>query len=109
MSWFLARIQEKPLTVDGVGTKFFGQTPNSSGYISTKWLVVVFLPIIPVRSYRVIEEYPDRQHNTHFSMEPLDTLNWVQIKETIWKAKFGYIVFVLLMVSFAIWSFRECM
>lgn len=109
ISWFLALTQEKPLTVDGVGTKFFGQTPSSNGYISTKWLVVVFLPIIPVRSYLVTEEFPGGPHNTHFSMKPLEELNWVQIKETIWKAKFGYLLFMLLIVGFAVWAFRECM
>jgi hypothetical protein len=109
ISWFLARVQEKPLTVDGIGTKFFGQSPNSGGYISTKWLVVVFLPIIPVRSYQVIEKYRGGQQNTHFSMTPLEKLDWAQIKETMWKSRFGYIVFVLLIVSFGIWAFRECM
>ncbi len=109
ISWFLARAQEKPLTVDGIGTKFYGQRSSFGGYISTKWLVVVFLPILPVKSYLVTEEFPGGPHNTNISMKPLEGLDWAQIKETAWKAKFGYLAFVFLIGSFAVWAFRECM
>jgi hypothetical protein len=111
LSWFLARFQEQPFTVDGIGTKLFGRSPapDSRGYISTKWLVVVFLPLLPVRSYQIIDEQNTRQNQTRYLMKPLERLHWEQIKETIWKSTLGYIVFILLLASFGIWSFRECM
>lgn len=110
VSWFLARIQNQTFTVDGIGTKFFGQSPSpdSRGYISTKWLVVVFVPILPVRSFQIIEEYPGGQHKTRYSINPLEELNWAQIKETMWKSRVGYIIFTLLFISFGVWSFWEC-
>lgn len=111
LSWFLARFQEQSFTVNGVGTKFFGQSPSpdSRGYISTKWLVVVFLPLIPVRSYQIVEEYNGAQRQPRYSMKPLERLHWEQIMGTMWKSIAGYIVFVILIASFGIWSFRECM
>jgi hypothetical protein len=111
LSWFLARLQDQPFTANGIGTSLVGRlpAPGSRGYISTKWLVVVFLPLIPVRSYRVIDEQTDRQHQTRYLMEPLERLHWEQVKATLWRWILGYIVFILLVLAFGLWSFRECM
>ncbi len=111
LSWFLARFQQTPFTVDGVGTRFFGQSPSadSSGYISTKWLVVVLLPLIPVRSHLIVEEDVPGQRQAGYSMRPLEKLHWEQIRETAWRSTLGYLIFVLLLASFGIWAFRECM
>ncbi len=45
-------------TFNGIGTKLYGMTdvgPDGS-YVCTKWFVLVYLPIVPLESYRVIKE-----------------------------------------------------
>ena len=105
VSWFFARIQRKAFTVDGVGTKFFGSSvsANLRGYISTKWLVVVFVPILPVRSYQIIEE------QTQAVISPLDQLDWVQVKETIRQSKLGYGIILFVVIGMSLWSVWQCM
>jgi hypothetical protein len=44
-----------PGTLAGFGTGFVGRTdrrPDGS-YITTEWLILAFLPVFPLRSYRV--------------------------------------------------------
>ena len=45
-------------TFNGIGTKFYGATDHGSdgSYITTNWFVFFYLPIIPLESFRVIEE-----------------------------------------------------
>jgi hypothetical protein len=43
---------------NGIGTKVYGkreENPDGS-YIVTKWFIIIFFPIIPLGSYRVIKE-----------------------------------------------------
>jgi hypothetical protein len=45
-------------TFQGIGTRFYGQRefePDGS-YITTKWFVFLYVPIIPLRSLRVIDQ-----------------------------------------------------
>jgi hypothetical protein len=44
-------------SVNGIGTKIYGkddEAPDGS-YVTTKWFVILFLPIVPLGSYRVSE------------------------------------------------------
>jgi hypothetical protein len=104
-SWFLARVQRKASTIDGVGTKFFGRTSSADGpgYISTKWLVFIFLPIFPVRSFRIVETLPQA------TMEPLKSLNWEQVKETLWRSKIWYGVILLIFIALDLWTVWRCL
>jgi hypothetical protein len=110
VSWLFARVQKTPLLVDGVGTKFFGQSPSaeSAGYISTKWLVFLFIPILPVKSYLILEDHFNKPGTPRPIINPLEKLNWIQVKETMWKWKFGYVTLIILVCSLGIWSFWEC-
>jgi hypothetical protein len=45
-----------PFTVNGIGTTYYGRRdigPDGS-YVTTEWLVFVYVPVIPIRSYRVV-------------------------------------------------------
>lgn len=44
-----------PRSVNGIGTKFYGRADEwaDGTYITTKWFIFFYLPIIPLRSYRV--------------------------------------------------------
>jgi len=44
----------------GIGTDFYGKrnyNPRDKSYITTKWWVFFLLPILPLKSYRVIKGY----------------------------------------------------
>lgn len=44
-----------PFTYNGCGTKYYGkrdQGPDGS-YVTTEWVTLVYLPLIPLRSFRV--------------------------------------------------------
>ena len=47
-----------PRSINGIGTRFYGGSdprPDHS-VITTEWFAVFFIPIIPLRSFRVIRE-----------------------------------------------------
>ena len=70
-------------TFNGVGTTLYGKrdpAPDGS-YVATKWVVLVFVPIIPLASYRVWEgETTDRflGSSTEYRLERLP-LQWRQV------------------------------
>lgn len=41
--------------INGVGTTFYGRSDKQAdgSYIATEWVVLVYLPIIPIRSFRM--------------------------------------------------------
>jgi hypothetical protein len=46
-------------TFNGIGTTIYGKrevNPDDGSYIVTKWFTVLYFPIIPLGSYRVIKE-----------------------------------------------------
>ena len=44
-----------PYTYKGIGTKYYGKRDleEDGSYLTTEWVVFVYLPLIPLRSYRV--------------------------------------------------------
>src|SRR5579863_6887787 len=47
------------LTLNGFGVTYYGKSdvwPDGT-YVKTKWIVVLFIPIIPLGSYRVVSEW----------------------------------------------------
>ncbi len=44
-------------TINGVGTKLCGKKniANDNAYQATKWFVIFYMPIIPLKTYRVLE------------------------------------------------------
>ena len=44
-----------PFTFNGTGTRYYGEREHDIGgtYITTKWIVVVGIPILPLSSWRV--------------------------------------------------------
>ena len=70
-------------TLNGTGTRLYGQrdeAPDSS-YTATKWVVVFFLPLLPLGSYRVLAENSTGMatyRNSTFTLMPLP-LHWRQV------------------------------
>lgn len=111
ISWFLARIQKTAFLYDGIGTMFHGQTalPDGRGTISTKWLVFLHLPILPVRSYQFVEEVSDSSAQKLPVMRPLDQLHGERIKETYWRFKWWYAIIALSWIGWGVWTLLQCM
>lgn len=90
-------------TLQGIGTTFYGQRDfrRDGTFITTEWLVFLFVPIIPIRSMRV--RYEDGvnagffyEHN--YSVFEKSIPNWKQVLFT-----YGYFVFMIAWVYF-IWT-----
>jgi hypothetical protein len=44
-------------TLNGIGTTHYGRRRLSDGtYITTEWVVIAFVPLLPLRSLRVLSE-----------------------------------------------------
>ena len=45
-----------PYTFNGCGTRFYGQREQAEdgSYITTEWITFVYLPLLPIRSYRFL-------------------------------------------------------
>jgi hypothetical protein len=82
-----------PHTLNGTGTKYYGEREHDVGgtYVTTKWIVLVGIPLIPLSSWRV---YPlddghfhdhqplldrDASHTSQSFMAQPVPLNWRQI------------------------------
>jgi hypothetical protein len=81
VSWLLSSFDNNMATINLCGTKLYGRTPISSGYIATKWLVMGGLPIIPIQSYEVLAEQPAGMGHS-YAMTPREELEWGQIART---------------------------
>ena len=57
MASWMPKFEDKgPYSINGFGTRYYGERdfrPDGS-YVTTEWVVIAFLPIIPLRSLRVI-------------------------------------------------------
>ena len=44
-----------PLSINGVGTKYYGELARAldNSYITTEWLIICYIPLFPLGSYRV--------------------------------------------------------
>jgi len=108
ISWFLASKSEHMGMINEMGTKLVGNDKSSSGYIATKWLVLLFLPIIPIQSYEVFGEQQGASERVYYSMHPLPKLARDQVLATYRKFLVWYLIAVLLLVGFALLGTWKC-
>lgn len=114
VAWFFAHFQNKPFLINGMGTRFYETEPveNTHKYISTKWLVCLGVPLMPVGSYLITQELIQFQTTAAYTFQPVKELNWNQVKETIRKARVRYIIMAtaigLLMIGLIAWPMAKC-
>lgn len=83
-SWWLARQATDFSSVRGVGTALYGRRVTHSGRIGTQWVTFGGVPLLPVRSYVVLEAgVPSREwigsvQTTKFRLRPLPGIHWPQ-------------------------------
>ncbi|MDR2407559.1 MAG: hypothetical protein LBE13_05555, partial [Bacteroidales bacterium] len=58
--------------INGIGTRLYGHADEQSDgtYTATKWVVFIFIPIIPLRSYRVFSK-EDGVLSTEYQLMPI--------------------------------------
>jgi hypothetical protein len=111
-SWGVSRLRNNDLfTVNGAGPQMFGQQriQGTNQYLSTKWLALPFVPLLPVRSYLLTMEDSGPVKGEVLGMQPLDEVNWEQVWDTARRSWLAYLIFALLLLAFPIWAFVRCM
>jgi len=75
----------------GFGTKLYGNKKTATGRVKTKWVVLFFVPVFPLKSYEVFSEYTTRQspvaYNTNYQLKELPSLcksQVIPIVVTVW-------------------------
>lgn len=74
-----------PYTLNGIGTKFYGHRDEASdgSYVTTEWFTFVYIPLIPMRSFRVLPVGQGTNYIIHRSQNYRMTrvpLCWPQIR-----------------------------
>ncbi|MCU0569908.1 MAG: hypothetical protein MUF49_25465 [Oculatellaceae cyanobacterium Prado106] len=91
-----------PFTYNGVGTKYYGRRDVTSdgSYITTEWIVLAYIPIAPIGSFRVTPTGKSTHLIVFNSTEYFVTrvpLNWQQVRNVytvglvIFGAFFGFL------------------
>jgi hypothetical protein len=109
ISWLLALTQRNLSITNGYGALLYGNDPASAPeqFISTSWLSLVAIPLLPVRSYIVTVTGTDALGKKTYETQPLDKINWAQVRQTIRKSWIGYGALALI-YSITAWAFLEC-
>lgn len=91
-------------TINGIGTKLCGKKKiaSDSSYQATKWFVIFFMPIIPLKTFRVLEipKYNllgEDDQSKEYKMLPIK-LDIIQIIETFLSYWCGLLVTILILV-----------
>lgn len=94
-------------TINGIGTTLYGKSeinPNDKSYIATKWYVFLGLPIVPLKSYRVIYKGSGKSvffgTSTDYQMLSVP-MNMSQILKT-YALVYGFIVVLIAIIYFSI-------
>jgi hypothetical protein len=71
------------LSINGFGTTFYGRRlrrPDGS-YVTTKWFILAFLPILPLESARLKDSRRGFSRQEYEALEDIG-LDWVQVLNT---------------------------
>ena len=89
-------------TINGIGTKLCGEKKiaSDSSYQATKWFVIFFMPIIPLKTFRVLEipKYNllgEDDQSKEYKMLPIK-LDIIQIIKTFLSYWGGLLAFFLI-------------
>jgi hypothetical protein len=74
-----------PFTFNGIGTKYYGQREflEDGSFVTTKWFVLVYIPIIPLCSFRVVPTGKSSNFLVYRSNQYLVKrvpINWRQVR-----------------------------
>jgi hypothetical protein len=93
-----------PHSVNGIGTRFYGKRDRApeGSYVTTMWVTFLYLPILPLRSLRVLPVGEAANFVIHRSQQYRTTkvpLCWPQIRNV-----YLTISPIILLIAHAIWK-----
>lgn len=99
--------------INGIGTGFCGKKniANDGTYQTTKWIVILHMPIIPIKTYR-IKEIPSYNLNnteennfTEFEKLPIkfDIRQVIETFLSYWVVFSGIILLIILLVQYKLY------
>ena len=110
LSWLLAWAEtDSPVLMNGWGTKLFGSEPvqdKQGGYLATKWLSIFGLPLLPVRSYRVLSG--GLLPAGVVRLERQKQMSWAQVRATATAAWPWYLLLAALLLGFPLLALVKC-
>lgn len=82
-------------STNGTGTMFYGKRDfrDDQSYITTKWIAFCFVPILPLKSFRV-RKLESKGWTTWYAIVSKEQLSLVQVIST-----YGYIVSALITIT----------
>lgn len=78
-----------PHSINGIGTRYYGESGHraDSSYVTTEWFAIFLIPIIPLRSFRVIRQTANDRatifgHSASYQILERLPMAWVQVLKT---------------------------
>jgi hypothetical protein len=73
-----------PISANGTGTRFYGERvdPEQEGWVTTQWVTVFYIPIVPLRSLRISFDSSAMgilYHSTNYHVLERLPLQWGQV------------------------------
>ncbi|NUQ72833.1 MAG: hypothetical protein HUU21_04680 [Polyangiaceae bacterium] len=104
VAWLLAWRSDEISSVNGMGTELYGRRMTPEGRVGTQWLTLVSVPLLPIRSYVILEENEEKSNwvgsirTKKYRLRPLGRMYWPQVVPTlaaVWAGIAGLIAFAL--------------
>ncbi len=93
------------LSINGIGTSLYGknEVESDGSYVATKWVIFIFLPIVPIGSYRVRRGKTESTMTAIIGLPGAETkyemvrvpINWKQVFQ-IYLAVYGTVALLIL-------------
>ena len=84
LAWWMARKSHDFSSTNGMGTTFHGRRMTPLGRVGTQWLTLVGIPLLPVRSYVILEAGDEKANwsgairTVQYRLRSLDGVHWPQ-------------------------------
>ncbi|MUG98382.1 hypothetical protein F7734_41205 [Scytonema sp. UIC 10036] len=96
-----------PYTLNGCGTKYYGKREllSDESYITTEWIVIAYVPLIPIGSFRVQPTGKSSYYIIGSSSEYLVRrvpFNWKQIRNT-----YLAVITIVSIISGGLWLMEQ--
>jgi len=77
-----------PYTLNGIGTMYYGsrEKGRDGSYVTTEWVTLWWIPLLPIRSFRVLEQgssshwFVIASHSSSSYLARRVPLNWAQVR-----------------------------
>ncbi len=72
-----------PYSINGIGTTYYGKREEAadSSYGTTLWIILLFMPLLPIASYRVVETSESAMFSREYLIRRIP-LCWPQVLNT---------------------------